>query len=83
MVKIDLRICCGMNCLAHGGQELLDLIEDNPEYEASVEVSCVECQDTCGDRGYNSPVVVLNGKVYSKMTAERLMELLNNFIEKP
>ncbi|MCF2139627.1 MAG: NAD(P)H-dependent oxidoreductase subunit E [Candidatus Lokiarchaeota archaeon] len=81
MAKISLKICCGMNCLAHGGQELLDLVEDSPTYTAYVELACVECLNTCGDRGYNSPVVELNGKIYSNMTAEKLMELLDQLIQ--
>ena len=69
-----------MNCLAHGGQELLDLVEDNPKYESFIDLTCVECQNTCGERGYNSPVVVINNQVYSNMTAQHLMKLLDKLI---
>ncbi|WP_457558935.1 NAD(P)H-dependent oxidoreductase subunit E [Candidatus Harpocratesius sp.] len=81
MAKISLKICCGMNCLTHGGQELLDLVEGSPTYTANVELACVECLNTCGDCGYNSPVVELNGKIYSNITAEKLMELLDQLIQ--
>lgn len=80
MEKISLKICCGMNCLTHGGQELLDLVEHSTQYSKHFHVESVECLNTCGDGGYKSPVVELEGTIYSQLTAERLMELLDQKI---
>ena len=71
-----------MNCLAHGGQEILDSVEDEGRFTKLVEIEAVECRDTCGDGGYQSPVIQLNGRIYPKMTVERLWELLDKEIEK-
>ena len=83
MVKISLKMCCGMNCLTHGGQELLDFVEANPQITTHYQVESVECQNTCGDRGVLSPVVEIDGIVHSQMTPERLMELLEAKIAPP
>ncbi|MHA1610861.1 MAG: NAD(P)H-dependent oxidoreductase subunit E [Promethearchaeota archaeon] len=80
--KINLRICCGMNCLAHGGQELLDSVENDTRFTNNVDIEAVECRDTCGDGGYKSPVIELNDRIYPKMTVERLWELLDKEIDK-
>ncbi len=79
--KITLKVCCGMNCLAHGGQEILDSVEDESRFTNLVEIEAVECRDTCGDGGYQSPVIQLNGRIYPKMTVERLWELLDKEID--
>ena len=41
-----------MNCLAHGGQELLDSVEDEGRFTNLVEIEAVECRDTCGECCY-------------------------------
>ncbi|MHA1475361.1 MAG: hypothetical protein ACTSQ5_09250 [Promethearchaeota archaeon] len=40
----------------------------------------VECRETCGDLGKQSPVVEINGKIHAKMTAERLIDMLYKMI---
>lgn len=79
-MKPSVKICCGMNCLTHGGQELLDILESNAQYRSSFLIESVECLNTCGDYGYQSPVVEVDGQIYPKMTTERLMELLDELL---
>lgn len=81
MELISVKICCGMNCLVHGGQELLDLVENDPKISRNCEIEGVECRETCGDLGKQSPVVEINGKIYAKMTAERLIDMLYKKID--
>ena len=81
MEPISVKICCGMNCLVHGGQELLDLVENDPKISRNCEIEGVECRETCGDMGKQSPVVEINGKIYPKMTAERLIDMLYKKID--
>lgn len=81
MELISVKICCGMNCLVHGGQELLDLVENDPKISRNCEIKGVECRETCGDLGKQSPVVEINGKIYAKMTAERLIDMLYKKID--
>lgn len=81
MDKIDLKICCGMNCLTHGGQELLDMAENDPYIQKHCEIESVPCQNSCGDEGVLSPTVVINKKIYSSMTADKLMEIIREIVE--
>ena len=80
MIKIE--ICCGLNCLAHGGQELLDILENNENYKRNCEIECVNCLNECGDTAENSPVIKINDKVYKKITADCMMDLIENLISK-
>ena len=82
MTKIDLKICCGMNCLTHGGQELFDLAESDPLITKYCNLESVTCRESCGEEGIQSPTVQINGKIYSKMTSDKLMDLINEMIEK-
>jgi NADH:ubiquinone oxidoreductase subunit E len=79
MKKIELKICCGMNCLTHGGQELLELAENDSFILKNCLVEGVTCRDSCGDEGGESPVVELNGQKYCKMTSDKLLNLITTF----
>ena len=81
MEPISVKICCGMNCLVHGGQELLDLVENDTKISNNCQIEGVECRETCGDLGKQSPVVEINGKIYPKMTPERLIDMLSKMID--
>ncbi|MHA1856107.1 MAG: NAD(P)H-dependent oxidoreductase subunit E [Promethearchaeota archaeon] len=81
MELINVKVCCGMNCLAHGGQELLDLVENDQKITDHCQIEGVECREICGDLGKKSPVVEIDGKIYSKMTAERLIDMLYKKID--
>ena len=80
MKQIDLKICCGMNCLTHGGQELFDMAENDPFIQKHCQIESVTCQNSCGDEGVMSPTVTINDEIHSSMTADRLMEILRKLI---
>ncbi len=80
MTKIDLKICCGMNCLTHGGQELLDMAENDPFIQTYCTIESVPCQNSCGEEGVMSPTVTINKEIHSSMTADKLMELLRELV---
>ena len=80
MGKIDIQICCGINCLVRGGQELLNMIENDPTLEHTCGLECVKCLEHCED-GDKSPVVKINGKIYTNFTPEQFMSLLSEFCE--
>jgi NADH:ubiquinone oxidoreductase subunit E len=69
-----------MNCLNLGGQELLDLVENDPFLSSHCEIKAKECRNRCNE-GKDSPVVVINEVIYPKMTADALIELLHRQIK--
>ncbi len=80
MGKIRVEICCGLHCSLRGGQEIFDAVESEELFEGNkfdiIPVNCLQC---CND-GALSPVVSINGECYTKMTTERLISTLRNFI---
>ena len=80
MKPIEVKICCGMNCLNHGGQELLDLIENNPKFQKYCNIEATTCLDGC-EEGKDSPVVKIDGIRYAAVTPEYLVDIINRKIE--
>lgn len=78
--KYIISVCMGTACYLKGAQDLIAAFEDqlginNGESTEDglfhlQEVRCVGC---CG----LAPVVVVNGKTYSKMTPDRVVDILN------
>ncbi len=75
----SLKVCLGTACHVRGGSNLLDSIENGLG---------ISCGETTPDRRFDldrvaclgccalSPVVQVNGKIYSKVTVNQLTELL-------
>ena len=78
--KITVRICCGINCSVHGGQELLDSVESDAYLTSHCNIIYNECLEFC-EEGKNSPIVEIEGKPFLRMTPERLTTLLTNEIQ--
>ena len=78
--KITVRICCGINCSVHGGQELLDSIESDTYLTSHCNIVYNECLEFC-EEGKNSPIVEIEGKPFLRMTPERLTTLLTDKIQ--
>ena len=80
MGKIRIEICCGLHCSMKGGQEILDIIESEELFDENkfdvIPVNCIQC---CQD-GTLSPVVLVKGECYTKMTVERLISMMRSFI---
>jgi NADH-quinone oxidoreductase subunit E len=78
----SVRVCLGTACHVRGGSTLLDSVE------SSLGVACGE---TTSDRRYNlervaclgccalSPVVQIDGRIFSKITVNKLAELLKYY----
>lgn len=77
--EIKVRICCGINCSVHGGQELLDSVESDTYLTSHCEIVYNECLEYC-EGGKNSPIVEIDKKPFLRMTPERLTTLLNEKI---
>lgn len=73
---IQVKMCCGLECTARGGQELILAIEEDPVLRAGVVIEYGRCTGLCKD-GEFSPVVRIGGEEFLSMTAERLVDLLH------
>lgn len=78
--KISVHVCCGINCSARGGQELLGLLESDPLISKQCDVHFVNCMEKC-EKGQYSPVVEINGKPFLGMTSERILDTLYHMIQ--
>jgi NADH:ubiquinone oxidoreductase subunit E len=77
---IKVTFCCGINCSTHGGQELLNLLENDEIITKKCQIVCEECHELCRNRN-NSPIVLINDELHEKMTADRLIDLIYQLIE--
>jgi len=77
---IQVKICCGLECTARGGQELLDTLESDPLVLSGISLIYEHCMDSCRN-GDLAPVVTIEGTMYTSMTADRLSDLLHERIE--
>ncbi len=78
----SLKVCLGTACHVRGGSNLLDSIENGLG---------ISCGETTPDRRFDldrvaclgccalSPVVQVNGKIFSKVTVNKLTELLKYY----
>lgn len=72
---IRINICCGLECTARGGQELILAVESDPVLAAEVDIGYGICMERCRE-GELAPVVEVDGVVYESMTTEKLVDLL-------
>jgi len=72
---IEVKVCCGMDCTARGGQELIQAVEQDPVMAEAVTLVYVKCLEKC-KLGELAPVVEVDGKLYTSMTTETLTDLL-------
>lgn len=77
--KISIEICNGAPCHVKGANELISVIENELHIsigEATADgkysFSFTECQGHCG----KAPTVVINGKVFTDVSIEKIHELL-------
>ena len=78
--EFQVRICCGINCSVHGGQELLDSVESDKLVTSHCNIVYNECLEFC-EEGKNSPIVEIEGKPFLRMTPEKLITLLHKKIQ--
>ncbi|MBP1626220.1 MAG: Thioredoxin-like [2Fe-2S] ferredoxin [Holophagaceae bacterium] len=77
---IQIKVCCGLNCAAHGGQELLALLEESGDLTGRVEVAPVPCLHCCQE-GEQSPVVQIGDEIHTRVSSEQLQETLEQLMK--
>ena len=77
---IEVKVCCGLDCTARGGQELIHAIEQDRVLAEGVNLVYVKCLEKC-KFGELAPVLEINGKLYTNMSTETLTDLLFGLLE--
>ena len=74
-----IRVCNGTACHVKGGKAVLDVLESKLGIKAGettedlkFTLETVSCLGTC----FLSPVMVINGKYYGKLTPKRIIDIL-------
>ena len=73
----EIRICMGSACFARGNSENLEFIENyikENNLDAKVEIYGSRCSDNC-EKG---PNININGKDYTFISKQMLIEILEN-----
>lgn len=70
---IKVKICCGTSCYIMGSSELISL--DLSKFK-DVEIEGTTCMNLCKDIKKRPPYVVVNDELYSQVTPEKLISIL-------
>lgn len=77
--KLNIKICMGSSCFARGNSKNLDYIEkfikDN-NLDAKIELVGTRCENKCA----LGPNIVVNGKIYNKVTLDDLERICSEFM---
>ena len=81
--KYNISICMGTACYVKGSEKVLSEVErvlgvkadTNPTEDGLFSVSALRCVGACG----LAPVMIVNGKVYGKVTPAKAVEIINEY----
>jgi NADH:ubiquinone oxidoreductase subunit E len=76
---VRVCFCLGLDCASRGGQELLAMVEADPQFRRHVEISFEKCMGHCHE-GAEAPVVRIEGVAWPGMSAESLATKLHELI---
>lgn len=74
--KLEVVVCMGSSCFARGNDvnlEFLEELQKKGEIELELDIAGSRCDNKCEC----GPNVVVNGQLYSGVTQEKLMNILN------
>ena len=81
--KYCIDICMGTACYVKGSEKVLSEVErvlgikadTNPTPDGLFSISALRCVGACG----LAPVMIVNGKVYGKVTPAKAVEIVNEY----
>ncbi len=85
MEKIKVDVCLGTTCFVMGGSHLQELTEILPrKYGDKVEVNGSTCLEMCSNNTEYSkaPYVRVNDEIISEATTEKVVEKINEILNK-
>lgn len=81
--KYQIEVCVGSACFVLGGETLLNHIMEKLKLQQLgnttdnlFSVNIIRCLGCCGE----APAVRINGKIYGKLTEQKLDEIINGLI---
>ncbi len=72
--KFVIKVCQSPHCVVNGSDNLLDFLKKRVKKNPEISLEECQCLGVCG----NSPVVLVNDKIYGDMDKEKLEKLLKN-----
>ena len=84
--KYNIDVCLGTACYVKGSEKVLSEFErvlgikadTQPTEDGMFSLSALRCVGACG----LAPVVIVNGKVYGKVTPAKAVEIVNEYKQK-
>ncbi len=79
--KINITVCMGSACFARGNEANLEFIENyikEHNLDATLELAGSRCEGKCAD----GPNILVNGVEYSKITEEKIKQILESLTNK-
>lgn len=78
MAAMIIEVCVGTSCHLMGSQDLIDALNTLPyDQRDCIEVRGITCLKVCG----NGPSVRINDEIFSNMTPERLLQLVEKNLD--
>ncbi|MDQ1284359.1 MAG: iron-hydrogenase subunit gamma [Patescibacteria group bacterium] len=80
--ELTIEVCSGTNCAVNGSFEIIREIENlfhvkaGDENNPRIKLEIISCLGQCGE----GPVVVVNGKVYTKVTVSGVHGILKEWV---
>lgn len=77
-----IKVCSGTNCTMDGSRRIIKEIEnffrikEGDDFNPKVKLEVMSCLGQCGE----GPAVVINGNVYTKVTASGIDDILKSYI---
>jgi len=79
---LSIKVCSGTNCTFDGCQKVIKEIEnffhikEGDDFNPNVKLKTMSCLGRCGE----GPIVVINGNVYTRVTASGVDDILKNYV---
>jgi NADH-quinone oxidoreductase subunit E len=80
--NLEIRVCSGGDCSLGGSTQIIREIENyfriraGDEFHLKVRLKKISCLGRCGE----GPIVIVNGKVYEKITVSSVHRILEEYV---
>lgn len=81
-LNLEIKVCSSTNCSISGAYPIIQEIEnflgvkEGDEFNPKIKLETVSCLGRCGQ----GPVMIVNSKVFEKVTKEKIHEILKPYL---